>query len=178
MLLDELVRVHYRVFWIRSYPGNYDANQEDEALEQSYELSCEGQVNGLCGAVVPGMLSFTTGMHTGKVPVRVEVHDAEPALDPVWQEAVEVSFTPRGPDVYLELWEGPALPLPALEERDYRMRYCAADFNQQEDEITDSPERYLIQLWPAGPQPDSVLRQTSDFAAYWHRLAQKTERSR
>jgi hypothetical protein len=29
-------------------------------------------------------------------------------------------------------------------------------------------ERYLLQLWPAEPGPDAVLRETSQFAGYWH----------
>ncbi|SDH18624.1 hypothetical protein [Pseudonocardia oroxyli] len=35
----------------------------------------------------------------------------------------------------------------------------------QDDPVLD---RYLIQLWPAPPAPDAVLRRTSRTAAYWH----------
>lgn len=37
--------------------------------------SCSGQVNGLCGAAVPGSLLIVTGLHTGDVPMTAEVHD-------------------------------------------------------------------------------------------------------
>jgi hypothetical protein len=29
-------------------------------------------------------------------------------------------------------------------------------------------DRYLLQLWPAPPAPDAVIRETSRYAAYWH----------
>lgn len=41
-------------------------------------------------------------------------------------------------------------------------------------EATTSQEidRYLLQLWPAPMAPDAILRQTSEHAAYWHRVAE------
>jgi hypothetical protein len=47
-----------------------------------------GQVNGLCGAAVPGMLYLTTGLHTGNVELTVEVLDAEPPVGDEWEEVV------------------------------------------------------------------------------------------
>jgi hypothetical protein len=34
----------------------------------------------------------------------------------------------------------------------------------------DEPQsdRYLLQFWPAPPEPARLLKQTSDIAAYWH----------
>jgi len=34
-----------------------------------------------------------------------------------------------------------------------------------------TPDRYLVQLWPAPPEPDRVLATGSKTAAYWHRVA-------
>jgi hypothetical protein len=119
------------------------------------------------------MLAFTTGLHTGELPVRVEVHDHEPGVDPVWQEVEEVPFTPAGPDVVLALWDGVAFPL-ELEEHDYRVRFSGFGFDNETDGVVDPPERYLVQFWPAPPAPDRVLRQTSEMAAYWHRVAAET----
>ncbi|RLV04650.1 hypothetical protein CTZ27_10955 [Streptomyces griseocarneus] len=34
-----------------------------------------------------------------------------------------------------------------------------------------SLDRYLLQFWPAPPEPDRVLKQTASTAAYWHGFA-------
>jgi len=47
------------------------------------------QRNGLCGAAVPGGLFLTTGLQTGYVKLRVQVHHAAPAVDDGWDEVVE-----------------------------------------------------------------------------------------
>jgi hypothetical protein len=39
---------------------------------------------------------------------------------------------------------------------------------------SDEPvlDQYRLQMWPAGPQPDAIVRQTSRMARYWHGVAQ------
>ncbi|HWS33528.1 MAG TPA: hypothetical protein VN408_12400 [Actinoplanes sp.] len=37
-----------------------------------------GQQNGLAGAATPGVLSMITGLHTGRVPLRIEWHTTAP----------------------------------------------------------------------------------------------------
>jgi hypothetical protein len=37
-----------------------------------------------------------------------------------------------------------------------------------------APQSYLLQFWPAPPTADTILRQTSQAAARWHELAQRT----
>jgi hypothetical protein len=83
-LFDGVVHVHYRFV---------NVHRADD--EVAWEIGAErrGQVNGLCRAAVPGVMSLVTGLHTGPVPFVVELHDAEPTLDELWEEAVEVSFT-------------------------------------------------------------------------------------
>lgn len=162
VLFDDVVIVAFHSFWI---VGDDEARWDTAAHG--------GQSNGLCGAAEPGTLSFITGLHTGPVPVRVEAHGAEPPVEPEWQEVVEASFAATGSDVVTALWQGPAYPL-ALEAGDHRVRYCAVGFDNENDEVTDPPERYLVQFWPAPPAPDRVVRQTSDSAAYWHREARQT----
>jgi hypothetical protein len=161
ILFDDVVAVAFHLFRVSS--GGVLSSDSGRG----------GQANGLCGAAEPGMLVFTTGRHTGDVPIRLELHDREPPLEPVWQEAVEVSFTPTGSDVVLALWDGPAFPLD-LDERDYRVRFCGIGYDNEDDQVIDPSERYLVQLWPSPPAADRVLRQTSDTAAYWHRVAQQT----
>src|SRR5436190_592677 len=98
VLFDEVVPVAFHSFWVCCGEWSSDGGRG-------------GQDNGLCGAAEPGALSFTTGLHTGGVLVRLELHDQEPALDPMWEEVVEVSFTPTGSQVKLALWDGPTFPL-------------------------------------------------------------------
>lgn len=63
------------------------------------------------------------------------------------------------------------LRLPAV--RSLRARYCASGMEAARgaDSVMDEEptvDRYLLQLWPAAPAPDAVVRLTSDIAAYWH----------
>lgn len=128
-----------------------------------------GQANGLCGAQVRGALFLVTGRHTGKVGFRVEVADAPLPLADQWEEAVEVSFTPTSAEVSLMDWHQRMFPLPLAESTSYRVRYCARGMDAGkttiEDEIVDF---YQLTFWPAPPQADCVVRQTSRIAAHWH----------
>jgi hypothetical protein len=36
-------------------------------------------------------------------------------------------------------------------------------------------DRYLLLFWPTPPEPDAVIKQTSDRAAYWHAFASQHE---
>jgi len=84
-----------------------------------------GQVNGLCGAAVPGKLFLITGLHSGYVGFTVDILETAPALDDAWEEAVEVSFSVATSDIALVEWAGAAAyPIP-LPRGTYRARYCA-----------------------------------------------------
>ncbi|MCG8915635.1 hypothetical protein L6E12_07535 [Actinokineospora sp. PR83] len=136
-----------------------------------------GQRNGLCGARMPGVLFLTTGLHTGTVEFAVEVHEDEPPVGEEWEEVVEVPFRPRGEAVLSEWGGGRVWPL-HLEEIDYRVRYCGVrmeEGNAKDVRFAEEPEvdRYLLQFWPAPPAPDRVVRQTSAYAAYFHRTARE-----
>jgi hypothetical protein len=134
-----------------------------------------GQVNGLVGAAVPGQLSLITGLHTGRVPLVIRWHATEPPIGDDWEEVVEVSFQPSRTDLLLTSFQDSfELRLPVLQS--LRARYCASGMDAARDADTvmdDEPtiDRYLLQLWPAPPAPDTVVRQTSDIAAYWHQEA-------
>jgi hypothetical protein len=138
-----------------------------------------GQVNGLCGAAVPGALFLVTGTHTGRVGFIVEVHDDPPPIDGEWEEVVEASFAPASPEVVLTEWGGTSLPRPLnLTRGQWRVRYCARGLDTGRDSppIADGDEpvdHYLLQFWPAPPAPDLVVRQTSGHAAYWHDHARR-----
>jgi hypothetical protein len=126
-----------------------------------------GQVQGLCGTAVPGLVQLRTGTHTGDVVIRVELHDSEPAYDERWEDVVEASWTATGDRVALAgLMSAPAVEFD-LPVGDYRIRYAGRDMDHERDE--DLPtDTYLLQLWPAPIAPDVVLRETSGAAAYWH----------
>lgn len=170
-MFDGEMDVAYRQFSVTT-----DGAGDGDASVPLPEAAFAGQRVGLCGAAAPGALWLTTGLHTGLVPLRAELHDEPPPLDAAWEEAVEVSFTPAGLDVWLSGWAGQsAWPLP-LEPVGYRVRYCAAGFtagHTADTRRSGEPEldRYLLQFWPAPPAPDRLLRETSPHAASWHRYA-------
>ncbi len=164
VLLDQDVFVAYGQIYVESSaPG----------MEGDMEASFLGQSNGLCGAVVPGLLFLMTSTHTGDVGFTVELHDREPPLDEHWEDAVEASFTPGSGEVGLAEWGGSDWHPLRLPAGDYRVRYHARGMDEvQEGGEEPSPDRYLLQLWPAAPAPDRIVRQTSAAAAYWHGWAQ------
>lgn len=146
-----------------------------EGMYPDLFTSMRGQRNGLCGAAEPGMLYLITGLHTGNVGFAVEVHDEPPPLDDAWEDVVEASFHPAG-DTFLVAWAGEQAWSLGLDPIDYRVRYCGTGLDaarQLDTRLDDEPQldRYLLQFWPAPPEPDRVVRQTSQIAAYWHGVA-------
>ncbi|WP_018683566.1 hypothetical protein [Actinokineospora enzanensis] len=133
-----------------------------------------GQRNGLCGAAMPGSLFLITGLHTGDVGFTIEAHETEPSVGDEWEEVVEASFLPAGP-VMLVAWAGErSWPLD-LESVSYRVRYCGRGLDEDSwpdlDEEPRVVEHYLLQFWPAPPEPDRIVRESSANATYWHRFA-------
>jgi hypothetical protein len=133
----------------------------------------DGQENGLCGASVPGALFMRTGIHTGHVPVRVSTLDTAPELG-LWEEIVEASFQPEGPDAVLSGWSGDPAASFQLTAPAYRARWCASGMEEGRrqdvaDEEHPAPDRYALYLWPAPASADAVVRRTSAVAAYWHK---------
>lgn len=161
------VFVHYGQIYVESDPESFGPD-----LAEAFA----GQRAGLCGAAIPGALWLTTGLHTGDVGFTVEVHEEPPALDPRWEDVVEVSFRPVSADSRLVQWAGEDVWELDLEETDYRVRYCAKGMdqaNRKDTRMDDEPQLdcYLLQFWPAPPDTDRVLRHTSKIAAYWHTYA-------
>ncbi|GGN99943.1 hypothetical protein GCM10010112_94170 [Actinoplanes lobatus] len=165
VLFDAEVHVHYGFFNVLG------ADEEQADLMDTRA----GQVNGLIGAAVTGQLSLVTGLHTGRVPLMVRWHNTEPVVADQWADVVEVSFQPPAADLLLESFSDSfELCLPAVQG--LRVRYYASGMDAAGDADTvmaDEPtiDRYLLEFWPSDPAPDSVLRQTSEVAAYWHREA-------
>lgn len=88
---------------------------------------------------------------------------------------MEASFTPESARVALVKWAGEAAWDLDLARISYRVRYCAIAMDAAraaDNRLEDEPEldRYVLRFWPAAPEPDRVVRQTSEAAAYWHRV--------
>jgi hypothetical protein len=164
-LLDGEVDVHYWQMYVES--GSVGIPDLQGAFA--------GQANGICGAAVPHSLFLITGLHTGTVGFRIELHEAPPRLNEEWEDVVEVSFRAATAEVALLDWDGEGHPLD-LEPTDYRVRYCASGMDgarEQDTRLEDEPalDRYLLQFWPAPPAPDRVIKQTSEVAKVEHRHA-------
>ncbi|MCW2864990.1 MAG: hypothetical protein JWP48_6698 [Actinoallomurus sp.] len=156
------VHVHYSQIYVESGDDHPDL-----------EACFAGQSNGLCGAASPGTLFLTTGLHTGSIGFTAELHEGPPPLDDIWEEVVEASFTPESARVALVEWGGGAAWDLDLARISYRVRYCAIGMDAAhaaDTRLEDEPEldRYLLQFWPAAPEPDRVVRRTGENAAYWH----------
>ena len=80
VIFEGEIHVHYRFIHL-SAPGQQDLLSRSTA----------GQTNGLCGAAVPGQLSFVTGLHTGHVRFAIEWSESEPAIGAGWEDVVEAS---------------------------------------------------------------------------------------
>jgi hypothetical protein len=162
VLFDGEIHVHYGFIFLST------EDDQPELMETR-----RGQRNGLCGAAVVGVLSLVTGTHTGSVRLRVEWLAAEPPLDAQWEDVVEVSFIPLSTDATLSAFEE-FHPLRLRAVDDLRARLCANGMDDARRQgavpggLPPATERYLLQLWPAEPGPDAVLRETSRFAGYWH----------
>jgi hypothetical protein len=165
-VVNQSVWVHYGQIYVQSGDDFPDADE-----------SFAGQRNGLCGSAVPGFLYLITGLHTGDVGFTVELHDAPPPFGDGWQDVVEAPFRPAGETVLIE-WGGQEYWPLDLAEASYRVRYCATGMDAGralDTRMEQEPEadRYLLQFWPAPPEPDRVVRQTSEIAAYWHGYARE-----
>lgn len=162
-LFNGLLSVHYGQAYVVSGP----------AFDSGLDASFRGQSNGLCSASSPHGLFLITGLHTGHVNFSVESSDAEPPLDPAWEDVVEVSCTMVNRPV-LEEWAGQASHPLDLAPGTYRVRYAAKgmDSASEVDTILDTEEAidtYQLSFWPAeGDAPDLVVRQASQTAAYWN----------
>jgi hypothetical protein len=130
------------------------------------------QRNGLCGAAVPGGLFLTTGLHTGYVKLLVQVHHARPPVDESWDEIVEAGWLLNSGPVVLDDWDGTKVCDIPLAKGSYRVRYAARRFGEatEEDQEDDQEplESYLLAFWPSLYADDTVLKQTSERAAYWN----------
>lgn len=146
-IFDGTFPVHYGQAYILS-PEDVNSDLEDAFV---------GQCNGLLGAAVPGQLWLTTGLHTGRVLLRIGKCEAKPTVDDSWEEIVEASFTPKSPQTALTGWAGEGQPVPLeLDVASYRIRLCASNMEEARHRDTiveedDQIDAYLLVFWRGCP---------------------------
>lgn len=162
LVFDGAITIDYGQFYFQS--TDYDG-------ENVFEDAFVGQSNGLCGAAKDRRLVFITGPNVGDPPLRVERHTSEPVVDDQWEDVVEASLTLPRPTTYhvVEcMGEGIGRPV-LLTAGSYRFRYSASGMDEAQPGVTDDPDRYLVQFWPAPAAPDRVVKETTRSAAYWRK---------
>jgi hypothetical protein len=166
VLLDCVVETDYGQFdLIWAQGGGFDGN---------FDSFFAGQVNGLVGASDSDGVYINLARRSGGSPVQIVLNDAPPMGDDVpWEDVVEVSFTlPGGHKIRWSSWAGESGgALDGIPPGSYRLRVSANGRDQgRVGEFSERPvDSYLIQLWPAPPRPDAVLRTGSEDSEYWHR---------
>lgn len=131
-------------------------------------------------SVAPDAALLTCGIHTGDVPVTVELWDSAPPLDTgAWDEAAEVSFhsttgaaevvAPMGPPP--EWDEDAEVNLPFAGPGSYRLRIHVRGRDDRRDGVVaegdDPVEVHLIQVWPAPEAPEIRHKLGDEVGAYW-----------
>lgn len=158
--------------------------QSDSETHAGFD-SFNGQQNGLVGALLPGVLTLNTGLHTGDVHVAVWQADAAPDMPAdSWEEVVEVSLVlptpvddgqPHLENLEADFWKPLDLAPGTYRARVAVARYGATDDDSDEsnDTASEPMERYALVVWPDTEwRPDAVLRERHPHLIAHHRRAQ------
>ncbi|OXM49657.1 hypothetical protein CFP75_17960 [Amycolatopsis alba DSM 44262] len=125
-------------------------------------------------AVAPGFVAVTCGVHFGDITVTTEVWSGRPEPDLVpWQDVAEVSVTwPTArigvcgteTDIAADI----PVTLPPAPENSFRVRDSVRHRDAGEDRGPDDlRENHLIQIWPAAPRQDELLKATDKTGELW-----------
>ena len=119
-----------------------------------------------------------TGLHTGGVRFSLDLCQATPPLEPMWEEAVEVSCTIDAQEAVVCTLDGGVCDI-SLSPGTYRARYSACQMDEGSEKDTyiegEAVDFYHLALWPATLAPDVIVKQTSKSAAYWHEYAKSLQ---
>lgn len=164
-LLDQLIKTEY---------GQFDLLWgADYGFDGDFDRFFAGQSNGLVGAASGQGLYVHFARRCGGSPVRIVLLDSAPAPDPgQWEDIVEVSVTvPAGASPHWSTWAGEHGDTFDLAAGTYRVRASARgrDAGRAAEYADGAVDFYLLEIWLAPAQPDSIIRSTSADAAYWHR---------
>lgn len=167
LLYDGTLGIDYGQF-------SFDVMDDDDLDMLDPDGVFQAQQNGICGAAQRGKVLFFTGIQTGSISIRVELHEIEPILDESFDEIVEASFLrSKYPvslcDLYGEEFHNLELP-----RGQYRLRYSirGMDLDYDDDNNVDTPVKgndHLIQLWPKDKDKDKIIKVTSDIAKHFHK---------
>ena len=131
-------------------------------------------MNGLAGAASGQGLYINLARRSGGSPVRIVLFQEAPAASQVdvWEDVVEVAFKiPHGAEPSWCTWAGEKSGPLDIPPGSYRVRVSARGRDAGADgEFADGPvDFFLLEIWPAPPEPDLIIRSTSANASYWHR---------
>ena len=164
-LLDQLIKTDYGQFdllWGAGY-----------GFDGDFDRFFAGQSNGLVGAASGQGLYVNIARRCGGSQVRVVLLDSAPAPDPgQWEDIVEVSVTvPAGASPRWSTWAGEHSGTFGLPAGTYRVLASARgrDAGRAAGYADGAVDFYLLEIWLAPAQPDSIIRSTSADAGYWHR---------
>lgn len=121
----------------------------------------------------PGGAVVLVGASSGDVNVEVEVRDRPPSRLVVdgWDEVIDHSVTTLTGDMHVRALMDDPPDLPVLTPAgpgSYRVRVHARGRDIAPDGVAEEPvEDYLLIVWPAPPEPDTVHKQTDNFGAEW-----------
>ncbi|WP_369744478.1 hypothetical protein [Paenarthrobacter sp. AMU7] len=166
VLLDQLIMTDY---------GQFNLYWAGYGFDGIFERFFGGQVNGLVGASNPDGIYVHFGRRSGGSDVRIILLDEPPGMnsDSSWEDIVEVSFTlPEGQHMRWASWAAETTgELRDVPPGSYRLRTSAKGRDAGEDgEFSEEViDYYLLEMWPASPQPDAILRSSSKSAEYWHK---------
>lgn len=134
-----------------------------------------GQSNGLLAAAAPGKLCWSLASCSGGGRVRIAVHDAPPEPDADCPDVVESSIiVPPGVEAAVLGFES-ADEVAGFQPGTWRVRLSGwnADEADQDDALLEDRtpvDEYHLDLWPQAWGDDRVVRLTSDWAQYWHKV--------
>jgi len=166
VLLDQVIMTDY---------GQFDLHWAGYGFDGIFERFFDDQVNGLVGASNADGIYLHFGRRSGGSDVRIVLLDEAPELNPdsPWEDIVEVSFTlPEGHFIRWTSWgDENSGELRDVTPGSYRLRTSARGRDEGHDgEFSDEVvDHYLLEMWPASPQPDAILCSSSKDAEYWHK---------
>ncbi len=97
-----------------------------------------------------------------EVPVRIELHDAEPPLDSLdpWSHVVECALDlPSGRLLLEECIGTKPLAELAVERGTYQVRVLYGDLDALSEDALSGDDHYTVQLWPGSHRELSVRKQ-------------------
>lgn len=167
VLMDEIIRTDYGQF-------DFVWDEDSFGFDGEFDRFFAGQVNGLVGAANPQGMYVNLARRSGGSHLQLVLHHAEPPPPPSeWEDVVEVSVQiPDGAEVRWVSWAAESSgEIDGLSGGSYRARISArgrdsAAANEFADTVLD---HYRVELWPAPPADDEIVRVGSENATYWHR---------